>query len=927
MTMSPEPETSRDSDNLDQNSEDTVVEIDDLKQQAITTVSAIDDPLMNAFRDLLRRYMDKYSTDISEIAVGLQLSRPVLTEFLNRTKGRNHLPLSPGRICNLHTELTRSEKLDSKRRRTKSNKSIKETRTRSQEARSQLKKDGADELLITAGFQPRKMKMVPVSPLQYSQLSFISFLYGERPLSQDVFSQITKQEMDRIEIELTRKINQEIQDSKQQRSKKELILKDKLDELNKASLLNKLSINSWINQETKDNVDKEYHSSIELMDTGSLTLTESTGLFKSVLINQLTKDEGFDLNLTVIGVERTSLSLPWKIKKNVRENASELLNDIEIIGHGCEALLKNSYKEEAANNSQTCSVYPITKTVINCKYGSDSNDIIKFECVSRGTHVNTAFSAISQNMGFRHSISTLKMDITWLGKDIRSLIDVVVTIGGKSSGELVSGECVSADLLQSLLQAMIIAGNKWFYKNFSSQLSTTEYKSIIKKTAKLRAVFYEKRLAFDEYDFDDSIVNVNEFRKISDKAKENTNNLLELSTSTETWDTFLYTFRRIHVLAQLYSLHHYNVQVNHTECYRLIGEIQDELNKPKSNEAIFLIPARISLCVEKIAYNLSFGIAYNNESLTQPIHGTIDYLLKDNLFKIEDVCTHFDKIHEIIKEDIKRCIYSDEYLNNPGYDIYHSLASYHSIIGRVLFYVGKNKKDLDLAFDRFLRAAYYFQRIGLSRKVQRSLTLAGRVKVRAKEKKYVGQCEELSHSLLEEGVARLNMLDDEKFSLSVKSRLNLLKGEHSLIIDKNKEEGLQSCLNALKGALWLGLNRHIVDVLYTISLCTEDLYDREIKEDLEKIFPELWDNVGIPGLIRGRGDNKIAKRVVRELLNNRILLDQPRGKSVCWNITTEELKTFSANIWNGWYRNATGEPEGEHPFSIEIREGRFLKPI
>jgi hypothetical protein len=917
-----------------------------------TDIEKIDDPFMDAFRNLLKRYMEELSTDITEIATGLNLSRPVVTDFMNRKDGRNHLPLSPGRICNLHSELTKPENLEVKRRLSHTKQSIKETRTKSQKARNQLKEDGPDELLMAAGFQPKKLKMVPVSSQQYSQMSFISFLYEDRPLSQDLYSQVTQREMDRMEIERGHQDRELIKDIKENKSiateKKQANLEEKIGGLSDENnyLTDKLNKISWMSQEVRCEVKNKYIKVIKSIDKRGedLTSTEKAGLFKSVLNNQLSKNEEFDLGLRVISIDRVSLSLPWT-KEDLNADASEFLNRLREIGNYCERKFRKLSDENNLNANQSehqdllkpehskYPIYPVVRTIVTCRYGKDSQEI-KFECIARGTDVSNTVSAIAQNMGFRHAIKDLRMDMTWLGKDVRSLISTVVTIGSNHLGETVSGEWVSSDLLQSLLQATIISGNKWLYKNFGS--SNISYISVIEFSAELRASFYKCRLAFDEYDFDGSIVDVDKFREIGEKAKKYMR-FLEPELDSGMWITFLHSFSRIHSLSQLYRLRHYNIQANYDECHKLLGDIQSILSEKGDKNPLnssFSIPFQIALNVEKIAYNLSFGIPYHSNSSAGLTDNLIGNKLKHNLLEVDNIFEHVDSMNKIIEDQISEYIQSDGYHNDLGYDMYHSLASYYSIVGRVLFYVGKEKKDLEAAFENFLKAAHYFQRIGLSRKVQRSLALAGRAKIRTKEEVYVKQCKELSEFLRQEYVNKLGVFSEEKFLSSMKSRLNLLEGEYSLIIKEDREQSLTCCLDSLRGALWLGLNRHIVDILYTISQCVKSLNDRRVKDDFEKIFPEFWKESGeITGgnidvlykaLIRSPNkDNKIAKEVVKGLFDRRDLMNG----IACWGDLEQDLINLSASIWNGWYWKTVKNNEGEHPFAIKIKASEFLKPI
>jgi hypothetical protein len=916
-------------------------------------IASIDDPNLDSIWRILNHYKEEYSANISEIALGLQLSRPVVTEFLGNGKkrGENEPKFSRGRILSLFKELTKEEKLERK-----DGKKL----TKPQEKRRKLKEDGADELLIAAGFTPENIKTVFVSPLLEPQLTFISCLYENQPLSSDLFSQVIKTQIDSLRTQQFEKIitkhkqEQKQIDSSTESKNSEKDLKDRynlLDELTKnINLIDKIKNNIRIDSKTTEIVVIKYNQMVKSMKRNDdLTDTESAGLLKSVLNNRLNKCERFDLNLIVLGVERTSLSIHWPVETH----SSQLLQKIKMIGGACENILRSSsIKKNDGDQTQTVDLsadnpYPVTRTIVNCKY-ENSNDKIDFECISTGTQLGTAASAIVYNMGFKHCISKMEMGMTWLGQDIGSLVDTVATITD-TSGRVVAGEWVSADLIQSLLQALKIAGNKWFYQHRNTALNTSSYQLIIERTAKLKADFYRCRRVSDQFDIDNEPNDIREFQNIIERAEANISLINQLPEIVR--DTFLNTSHRIQILAQLYRLHDFNTKVNRKRCNTFIEEIQNKLAcenkknaaKVKSGidvDSLFLISARISLSVEKIAYNLSFGTHYHNTSIQKIDTNEIEKCLEEDLLQSHDIIGIFKRIDKKIEIEIEKC------KKDPGYDIYHSLGSYHSIVGRLLFYRG-GSEILDEAFERFLRAAYYFQRIGLTIKVQRSLALAGRIKVRCRDAIMADLCMKLSASVVEESKTRLGVLKKTDFLKSIESRVQLLQAEDLLITSENSGEAIVLCLKALKGALKLGLNRHIMDIIYTIYECTKDLQGREVKDDLLGIFFELKEEGGVNKLIEDGGNNQVASRIANELNSNIQLLinstnearvsDESRvggerrvsgeRRVTYWGDTTEQLGEFLMNTWNRWYRDASGDKNGEHPFSVKIKNDEFLKPI
>jgi hypothetical protein len=592
-------------------------------------IASIDSSILNTIWLKLCYYREYYSANISEIALGLNLSRPVITEFLGdgKARGTNEPKFSRGRILNLFAELTRSDKLEPKE-----GKKL----TESQKRRIDLKGAGADELLIAAGLVPQTMKTVTVSPRLEPQLTFISFLYENQPLDSHLYSQIIKAQTDRSRLQQfgssLKKLGEDADflnhfQLKDPKKLLEYIKKNLGESQAEISLQSQLDNNIWLDEKIKNAVEKNYNSAVDLTRKNSLLPTESTGLFKSILNNELNKNERFELDLMVIGVERTSLSIPWVTEAN----SNDLLNEINRIEKVCESKLRATSNKDSesqkgtirssklknssdnSSDSDLCLLYPVTRTVVTCKYYKENNEVIDFECVSTGTQVGTATSAIIQNMGFKHGISKLEMGMNWLGEDIKSLVNTIATITD-SSGEIFSGEWVSVDLMQSFLQALKVAGNNWFFQNCSNKLAVNDYKLIIQITAKLKADFYKLRYASDEFDIDNTVNDIEKFQEVSDRAVENMVRIRELLPK-EVQDTFLSTSYRIYILCQLYMLHDSNIKMDHKKCYKFIGEIQNILLKRKDKngenviiEDSFLVSARIALSTEKIAYNLSFGI-------------------------------------------------------------------------------------------------------------------------------------------------------------------------------------------------------------------------------------------------------------------------------------------------------------------------------
>jgi hypothetical protein len=906
------------------------------REKASKYAEDIDNKYMSKFRALLKQYIETLPTDPSEIAVGLNLSRPLVTDFL--AENRNDLPLSIGSICHLHKTLTDIERAKSKRISNKKSDpesdkspSIAKLRAEAIDRRLELADKGADELLIAAGFQPRNMKMVPVYPQLYSQLSFLSYLYKDRPLSQDLFFQITEQELDRKELLL---MHEQAQDSTKNEVKRGIIYKQEEKEEEKPDIpLKELKSNIWMNTNDKHAIEDKYRRAIDKINNkDGLTSYEKAGLLTSVLNNQLNKDEEVDFKLRVIRVERIPLSLTWENWKAKEFDA--LWNKIDKLSSECENQFLGLQKDAGENHPN----HQVTRNIVTCLCDGDRNKI-NFEFISTGTHSRTAISAIFISLGLSNFMPTIKFDIRSFKEDVSSLIKALLIIKPNydlpsprktSREESYLGEWVSDDLIQSIVQATVIASKKLVKQKIGDNSDAVAlYKDLVKKMAKIRKQFYKYKTAFDGYDFNDGIISTQKFISIEKDIEgcieqiESIKKKYPDSLAVGIWNNFLSNLCRLKIGSKIYRLIHENIKFNYASSSELIERIERELLEIEKNQIDFnklVIPAKISLIAEKIAHNLAFGVSMSYGELPEE---TVDLLEVNNILGV------ISKIDKKIAEYLEYFVTQNRPYNDPGYDIHYSLGSYYSITGRLLLYRASKIDDINSACDRLLKAIYYFYRIGLARKIERNLTLVGRVKVRSKKDDYIQQCKELSEIVLNDNISKVNAPSNQNFNLSMRSRLNSLSAEYSFVIEENRLAALEYALQALRGALWLGLNRHTADNLYTIARCAKGLEGIRIKEYLHQHFPSLYGtDRSYEMFIHSPQQNSIAIKVVSMLFSISDVADRPQNN--CWSDVWENFRDASAEIWNTWYkdaRNATKDEKVKHPFAIQIEDMKFLEPI
>ncbi len=892
-------------------------------------MAEIDRPYMEAVRKLLLELIRDLGTDISEIAEGLILSRTVVSDLLDGKKNYEELRLSIGRIFHLHKILSDTERVDKKRRsKRKTGKleednsnaqlqSIQDVRERAKENRTKFKENGLDRLLIAAGFQPVNLKMLPVLPEQYPQLAQIIFLSGGTQLEQDLFFQITKQQLDLL-----------IGNWNSDDSHLKVTSNDKIGTILKENL----KANQIIIPEQKDRIIEKYDKFIRnknlLLSHQPLTNVEHLGLFTTILLNELTDNERMKMGLRVTRYESIPLSisiLDMCFERKIREK-------IESIKKECEEKLY-AHKDEQGKTISNLDYYitSVNKTLITCECNLLDNDkqvinkkSIKFEYISSGTNLATSLSSISLSMGFQYWTNPIKFEMKTLASNVESLVKTTIVIGDDKVS--FQGDWVGVDLMLSAFQATIIAGEKWLYKETNgNETAIIEYKKLFLSLANIRDEFDKIRDIHNQYKFDHDGLRLS-FIKLENQSKKCIDNIANIYQKAlpleKIFNTFLPNFYRINILSKIHRLQLCNIQGSLTEAKSLIKEI-DELfvkcSEQENNRDMvgfeILHPSRIMFETEKLLYNLSSGCEYENNGIYQDIISSslINFFTLSNqsLEKIEN--------ENLVR--IKPYLQRDCSPKAPGLDIYQSLAYSHSIIGRWLLYLGQEQEELDKAFNHFLKAAYYFSRIGFAQRSARNIALAGRARVRSQNGKEAKECKELAEDIVKK---YLKGASGEKYNNSMFSEINLLDAEYDLIITKDYSSGLKKCLQGLKGALWLGLNRRIADNLYTVSCFAKLMSNENFESLLRDVFPELWEITGVEKIkqeLTFYKENKTEQEVIE------LLVSIQKDPKTTWNKVAQEFNDKSAQIWHRWYQDASGKTEDGHPIGKAIKNGDFLKPL
>jgi hypothetical protein len=874
----------------------------------------IDAKQMNQFRKLLREYIDNLATDTSEIAVGLCVSRPVITRFLDKDNPQNHIPgLSRGRIINLWKILTDKEKLKVKngvvemttmKRIIDPEKSLQEKKGKRKEAglrRKILGEKGADELLIAAGFQPEVLKSVYVSKNQYSQMNELAFLLKGTSINRDLLFQLTQQGFS-THLERRNNGNKELRKNDESQDI-EILAAEKLTDI--------LDNTVVINNAVKENVKKKYEKACRVIkddrhaSSSSIHPTEQMSLLMNILTNELDENDQIDLRLRIVKYSSVPMSLEWERNPEwdllVDEMRKIMIPDAE-----------SSLNEIGYDISSF-----VSKTSITCNLEGEEN--VEFNYISSGTPVETAITSILLGMGIQHDFSQMQLDIRCLDNTIKSLVKSSVVIRNIKEEEF-EGSWVDSDMINSLLQSIIIAAKKSVKQTLVEHgIELVKYQKMLVDLARIRCSLNNKRAVFNTYNAHGvSLKDLNstheETIKCLREIDDNYNDKETYSNESNAFPTFRNNFLRLAILSGIYMLHMASIECDLKKSKLLIDQIEKYYEKVRWSDEReeshkILIPSIIMLESEKMLYSLFAGKTYKSnygyDESHEPIVMSID---------MDNVQIALERVDEenkkLIKRHNERCFSP----NDAGFDVYQSLGYSSSMRGGWLLYCGNDHQSIIQSFQYFLKASYYFAQIGLVQRCARNIVLAGRAAIRIRDFDKAKACLNLSKNII--GNSSGNRPDY--------SSIDLLESEYELFANNNSKKAMELAVKNLNCEIWTGLGRRVADVLYAVWRCSLE-NNGKVKENLRAFLPSKQENPSIDGWVCPRIMSEIQESENTENFLDKIYKES--DEETTWQMIGERFKEESADMWHFWFNSANETSGGKHPLGIVIEEKEFLKML
>lgn len=826
-------------------------------------------------REMLLFFLEQMGATQVELSKGMGVSRPVVIDFLNGEK--EYLPVSSEGLVKLCENLKNRRPYKRKlKKKCEENQSV----LPPDELREKLAEIGADELLESAGFLPDKTESIRVTPERFFQIAQIVALL-ELLDFEDLLS-TTKEFLtiasNKLTIGSTKLFDGVYQD-------------DAL-----MALIKKL----WEPQPTlglklKLQVIKKLQTARNNFISGGKTKfsrREAIALFLSILIKERMKNE-VSLNATIKKLEFQTLSRSI----DYRDEYKDIYYLLEEIAFDAEYKLQTPglSLQKTPPSRILDSLQPVVMAIATCSFDScrDNRQPLEWIYTSSNTMVENAIGACTLNMGLKEDI-LLTISTNTLDSSIHSLVETTVILGEKQQYQ---GIWVDRDSMTVMLQAIVCAVKQWFAdKSRNKELDGEIYISACKNLSQLRQRLTKVRKAFHNFQFLDKECQLPEIKKIAESAKKN----LQEIPAADIYFTYRLNFFRCYCLARRLELRLSIFQGNIINAKYLIQELTEALNNIENFQLYVdkneLSPVEALIRSEIYLYELSCG--------QNP------YLFEDNLKnKWQELKEWKYRIRGVI--NTKSC-YKD-----AGFDVYESLSEIHGNAARMYFYISNDRTTLQEAANNFLKAAYYALRIGLIQRVARWIALTGRVWVRLGENQL-----SLQALILSEKLAKTDLTTghSHNFCQAVISEINLLNGEYFLLIENDPVAALENFLQALKGSVYLGLNRRTCDSLFNIFRCSEKLSHLSIKEGLNRIFQEEESLKSSNKHKLNPMSNNNSEKVLDLLCNLYNRQDSPT-----WFQVRHEFSTLAAKIWQTWHENTSNIGCSTiHPIAEKIKTQTWL---
>ena len=832
--------------------------------------------LWRDFNEQLNRLQHNYGVTVTELAEGLGISRQKFYDF--RASPEKGLAIDRTALMILWGWLTDPDILDDKRM---------SAETRKQ--RDDLRQEGPNALLISAGFLPISGESEPgdSNPRLDSSLKRVEARLNSPWIEDGIRrAQIIDSILDEVKAQ------------------------GRLDKTVHNQPMSAADALTWLKGAplyiTSPKIIHEYQRKIRRLARAGKSQFVGVELFELYqnIFEYQTIDSYAGSGVSVVDCQFPILSVPLPASvQEIFEPFSSIYRDAEIALLTLLCDLQDFAPTELTSSDL---LTPVVRASIKSQFDIGEKPVV-WRYSSTGTHFENMLSALKFGLG--HSLDMTGFSIQATGTTSKSLARVSVGLAERDEAGKISrvyqGWWVDSNAVTAVLVANVIATKDWL----SSQgADLSEYFRICNKLGDIDNTLYLIRENVQEYFF------------------RNANGYFENPESSDDDSTFDATKAKLSEIEQMLSSEQLSRAYYRTQHQavknRLIRTNLTRMRLALKNSEIGKANQTIDEAKEYLSH-------YENANLSEMNEESDENAYRHLLFLQASECVMLYNFYAGDREFLSGKLWRyrpryklDEGLKKLGkylkvagslnFDAFSCASQMFGTAGLLELYMAEEKDAtfLQQAAKHLLWAAHYSQRIGYVRRATYWLTHTSRVYWRLGE---LDSSERLSRSaqVAADSVHQNNQEEleyDSKFKILIAAITHLAEGERLLV----KEETEQAHLFFLR-ALKLFMDTHFTDRLMADALYGLYQASRYIEGEVGDAFTVLSDEGDRTQFNQGMG--AVLQNITRSL--------KQLNSQSSWKSEAHTFKELAKTVWRYWVQvgNETAEV---HPIEEAIDRDRFL---
>lgn len=849
---------------------------------------------LQQLKDKLQEFRDSFGASMTDLANGLHISRQKLYDFMD--KEDETLPIDRRNILSLWSKLTNFE-------------DAKNLKPEEKQRRLELKHQGPDQLLITAGFLPRSGLSSPSTVVENPQIRRVASRLSSNWIEDDVLrASIANSILDQI------------------------LEQGRLDKDYYIEPISGRNAENWLEAEFlrnsrldihEINALKKYKTEIRKLGSSGKTQFVKAELYE--LYQSILEHELIDLDnkgrLTVTDCQFRTVSIPTsnspfygseensdlcEVCKNAEVNLASLLDGSNKIEPSSE-----SYKREDP-------FIPVIEVTISCSfYIGDHWECTKFRYASTATHIENMIIAIEN--GLSYPLEITGFFIRAIGRSAKSLARVSISLSeDQRAKEVYQGWWVTSNTILGISKAIVDALRKW--------ISAKAIDSSIYYYAYYKLAEYDANLN-DHIDF---LFEQEPYRKndsshsqfLMDLSRIEKELLNVNSEEREELQKFSRILKVKFDTAKVMKLHGLLLECSLTEAQKLVRDIEKiiisaekklkearisesgkETNEENTKKAIS------ALKIDDAHYQLLSLYAASCLMLYKFLSGDRAFTIGkqwrlDNLYKIDN---RLDSVKLYAK-----------YIGAIDSSMYLYTSQLYGITAYLEFY-SDSKDGLDNAVTYFLTASYYSSRIGYPQRAAYWIAYASRTCRRLNQLDKAKRLLSIAQQFLRQRNLSYNVEVDKDKDWSA-ANIYLAEGELLLAngngTEQDKNAALCRFFYALNTAINTGLRRLVADSIYDTYLALKERKSIHINDEDFKNISQIL-------------DEKLAASNEWMLEREIFLLFKDlfsSSESAQFQEFATKFKDLAKHIWHSWATCVIGGKDSSetHPIVDEIEADRLL---